>query len=66
MTYSVNFRAQAIKSVEEQGMGIRQACIFYDISKATLQNWLKEPSIKLTRNKPPNKIPNEEPLKDVE
>ena len=55
-----------IKSVKQQGMSIRQACAFYDISKATLQNWLKDPSIKLTRNKPPSKIPNEVLLKDVE
>ena len=66
MTYSADFRAQVIKSVEQQGMSIRQACAFYDISKATLQNWLKDPSIKLTRNKPPSKIPNEALLKDVE
>ncbi|WP_201510443.1 IS630 transposase-related protein [Psychrobacter aquaticus] len=66
MTYSTDFRAQVIKSVEQQGMSIRQACAFYDISKATLQNWLKDPSIKLTRNKPPSKIPNESLLKDVE
>ena len=56
MTYSADFRAQVLKSVKQQGMSIRQACAFYDISKATLQNWLKDPSIKLTRNKPPNKI----------
>ena len=66
MTYSADFRAQVLKSVAQQGMSIRQACAFYDISKATLQNWLKDPSIKLTRNKPPNKIPNEALLKDVE
>ena len=66
MTYSADFRAQVIKSVEEQDMSIRQACTFYDISKATLQNWLKDPSIKLTRNKPPSKILNEALLKDVE
>ena len=66
MTYSADFRAQVIKSVKQQGMSIRQACAFYDISKATLQNWLKDPSIKLTRNKPPSKIPNEALLKDVE
>ncbi|WP_201595078.1 IS630 transposase-related protein [Psychrobacter vallis] len=66
MTYSVDFRAQVIKSAEQQGISIRQACTFYDISKATLQNWLKDPSIKLTRNKPPRKIPNEVLLKDVE
>ena len=49
-------------------MSIKQACAFYDISKATLQNWLKNPNIKLklTRNKPPSKIPNEALLKDVE
>ena len=66
MTYSADFRAQVIKSVEQQGMSIRQACAFYDISKATLQNWLKDSSIKLTRNKPPSKIPNDALLKDVE
>ena len=66
MTYSADFRAQVIKSVKQQDMSIRQACAFYDIGKATLQNWLKDPSIKLTRNKPPSKIPNEALLKDVE
>ena len=66
MTYSADFRAQVIKSVKQQDMSIRHASAFYDISKATLQNWLKEPSIKLTRNKPPSKIPNEALLKDVE
>ena len=66
MTYSADFRAQVIKSVKQQGMSIRHASAFYDISKATLQNWLKDPSIKLTRNKPPSKIPNEALLKDVE
>ena len=66
MTYSADFRAQVIKSVKQQGMSIRHASAFYDSSKATLQNWLKDPSIKLTRNKPPSKIPNEALLKDVE
>jgi transposase len=66
MTYPADFRAQVIKSVKQQGMSIRQACAFYDISKATLQNWLKDPSIKLTRNKPPSKIHNDALLKDVE
>ena len=65
MTYLADFRAQVIKSVEQQGMSIRQACAFYDISKATLQNWLKDSSIKLTRNKPPSKIPNDALLQDV-
>ncbi|MDN3454717.1 helix-turn-helix domain-containing protein, partial [Psychrobacter sp. APC 3350] len=59
MIYSADFRAQVIKSGEQQCMSIRQAGTCYSISKATLQNRLKEPSIKLTRNKPPSKIPNE-------
>jgi transposase len=65
MTYSADFRTQVIKSVKDKDMSIRQACIFYDISKTTLQRWLKNPSIKQTRDKPPSKIPNEALLKDV-
>ena len=66
MTYSADFRTQVIKSVKDKDMSIRQACIFYDISKTTLQRWLKNPSIKQTRDKSPTKIPNEALLKDVE
>ena len=65
MTYSADFRAQVIKSVKNKDMSIRQACIFYNVSKTALQRWLKNPSIKKTRNKPPSKIPNEALLKDV-
>ena len=63
MFYLVDFRAQVIKSVEQQDMSIRQACAFYDISKATLQNWLKDPSIKQTRYKSLTKILNEAHIK---
>ena len=66
MTYSADFRAQVIKSVKNQDMTIRQACMFYNVSKTTLQRWLKNPTIKQTRDKPPSKIPNEALLKDVE
>ena len=66
MTYSADFRAQVIKSVKNKDMSIREACIFYNISKTALQHWLKNPSIKQTRNKPPSKIPNDVLLKDVE
>jgi transposase len=66
MTYSADFRAQVIKNIKQQDMSIRQACIFYNISKTTLQRWLKNPSIKQTRDKPPSKISNEALLKDVE
>ena len=65
MTYSADFWAQVIKSVENKDMSIRQACTFYNISKTTLQRWLKNQVIKQTRDKPPNKIPNKLLLKDV-
>ena len=65
MTYSADFQARVLKGVK-QGMSIRQACAFYNISKPMLQNWLKDPSIQLTCNKPPSKIPNDVLLKDVE
>ena len=66
MTYSADFRAQVIKSVKNKDMSIRKACTFYNVSKTALQRWLKDSSIKQTRDKPPNKIPNEALLKDVE
>ena len=50
-----------IKSVENKDMSIRQACTFYNISKTTLQRWLKNQVIKQTRDKLPNKLL----LKDV-
>ena len=65
MTYSADFRAQVIKSVENKDMSIRQACTFYNISRTTLQRWLKNQVIKQTRDKPPTKIPNKLLLKDV-
>ena len=65
MTYSADFRAQVIKSVKSKDMSIREACTFYNISKTALQRWLKNPSIKQTRNKPPSKIPNDVLLNDV-
>ncbi|MBI0426205.1 IS630 transposase-related protein [Psychrobacter sp. NG27] len=65
MTYSADFRAQVIKSVQNKDMSIRQACTFYNVSKTALQRWLKNPSIKKTWDKPPSEIPNEALLKDV-
>ena len=55
-----------IKSVKNKNMSIREACTFYNASKTTLQRWLKNPTVKQTRDKPPSKIPNEALLKDVE
>ncbi len=45
-------------------MSIRQACSFHNISKTTLQRWLRNPSSKQKRDKPLNKTPNKVPLKD--
>lgn len=47
-------------------MRIRQACAFYDISKGTLKNWLKDTSIQPPHNKPPSKIHNDALLKNIE
>ncbi|WP_274904599.1 IS630 transposase-related protein [Psychrobacter sp. DAB_AL62B] len=63
MTFSADFRTQVIKSVKD--MSIRQACTFYDISKTTLQRWLKNPNIKQSRDKALSKIPIEALLQDV-
>ncbi len=65
MTYSADFRAQVIKSVKNKDMTIREACTFYDVSKTALQRWLKNPTIKQSRDKVPSKIPNEALLQDV-
>ena len=65
MTYSADFRAQVIKSVKNKDMTIREACTFYDVSKTALQRWLKNPTIKQSRDKAPSKIPNEALLQDV-
>ena len=46
-------------------MSILQACTLYNISKTALQRWLKNPSIKKTRDKPPSKILGEALLKDI-
>lgn len=65
MTYSADFRAQVIRSVKNKDMTIREACTFYDVSKTALQRWLKNPTIKQSRDKAPSKIPNEALLQDV-
>ena len=65
MTYSADFGAQVIKSVKNKDMTIREACTFYSVSKTALQRWLKNPTIKQNRNKPPSKIPNDALLNDV-
>ena len=38
MTYSLDFRKQVLKSLDE-GMTFAQAVDFYDLSPTTIQNW---------------------------
>ena len=66
ITYSADFRAQVIKNVKQNDMSSRQACTFYNISKTALQRWLKDLSVKKTRDKRPTKIYDELLLKDIE
>ena len=47
-------------------MSIRQAFTFYNVSKTALQRWLKDSSIKKTRDKPLSKIHDDLLLKNIE
>jgi transposase len=65
MTYSIDFRKQVLRSIKD-GMTIREAAIFYELSTSTIHSWQQDLVPKITRNKSPTKIPNEALLKDVE
>ena len=65
MTYSIDFRKQVLHSIKD-GMIIRKATIFYDLSTSTILSWQQDLVPKITRNKAPNKITNEVILKYVE
>lgn len=64
MTYSIDFRKQVLLSIKD-GMTIREAAIFYQLSTSTIHSWQQDLVPKTTRNKAPTKIPNEALLKDV-
>ncbi|WP_201622648.1 helix-turn-helix domain-containing protein, partial [Psychrobacter urativorans] len=40
MTYSLDYRKQVLKSLDE-GMTFAEAAVFYDISPTTIQKWKK-------------------------
>lgn len=65
MTYSIDFRKQVLRSIKE-GMTIREAANFYQLSTSSIHSWQQSLTPKKTRNKAPTKISNEALLKDVD
>ena len=65
MTYSIDFRKQVLRSIKD-GMTIREAANFYQLSTSSIHSWQQSLVPKTTRNKAPTKISNEALLKDVE
>lgn len=64
MTYSLDYRQQVLKSLEN-GMSFAEAAIFYDISPTTIQRWKKRLHSKTTRDIKPYKIEDAALAQDV-
>jgi transposase len=64
MTYSLDFRRQVLKSLDE-GITFVQAAEFYNLSPTTIQNWKRRFHSKTTRQTKPYKIPDDVLLNDV-
>ena len=64
MTYSLEFRRQVLKSIDD-GMTYVQAAEFYNLSPTTIQNWKRRVHSKTTRQTKPCKIPDDLLLNDV-
>ncbi len=64
MTYSLDYRKQVLKSLDE-GITFAEAAIFYDISPTTIQKWKERIHSKTTRYIKPYKIENEALAQDV-
>ena len=64
MTYSLDFRKQVLKSIDE-GMTFTEAAEFYNLSPTTIQNWKRRVHSKTTRQTNPYKIPDDMLLNDV-
>ena len=64
MTYSLDFRMQVLKSIDE-GMTFAGAAEFYNLSPTTIQNWNRRVHSKATRQTKPYKIPDDVLLYDV-
>ena len=65
MTHSIDFRKQVLRSIKD-GMMIREAASFYQLSTSSIHSWQQSLAPKTNRNKAPNKISNDVLLKDVE
>ena len=65
MTYSIDFRKQVLRNIKD-GMAIRKAANFYQLSTSSIHSWQQSLNPKTTRNKAPTKISNEALLTDVE
>ena len=65
MTYSLVFRMQVLKSLDE-GMTFAEASEFYNLSPTTIQNWKRRVHSKTTRQTKPYKIPDDVLLNDVQ
>ena len=64
MTYSLDYRKQVLKSLDE-GMTFAGAAEFYNLSPTTIQNWKRRVQSKATRQTKPYKIPDDVLLNDV-
>ena len=65
MTYSIDYRKQVLSSIDN-GMIIREAAAFYQLSTSTIHSWKQNLEPKTNRDKAPTKIPDDALLKDVE
>lgn len=65
MTYSIDYRKQALRRIKK-GMTIREAANFYHLSASSIHSRQQRLVPKKTRNKAPTKISNKALLKDVE
>ena len=57
MTYSLDYRKQVLKSLDE-GMTFAEAAVFYDISPTTIQKWKQRLHSKKGLRAPNNKSGN--------
>lgn len=64
MIYSLDYRKQVLKSLDE-GMTFAEAAIFYDINPTTIHKWKKRIHSKIIRNIKPYKTEDEALVQDV-
>ena len=64
MTYSIDYRKQVLSSINN-GMTVREAAAFYELSTSTIHSWKLTLAPKSGRHKAPTKIPDDALLNDV-